>query len=381
MNSLFSIISSVPDYRHGNRMVYPLDYLLLVVFTGVMSGFSTWTEFELYAELHEEDLKETYKNLTDRELKSYIPSHDTFAHVMQSLDPVAFQKAFADWVSAIVSLKGQHISLDGKTMRGVKKLDPDAEAHTVTAYLPALRLSLDQVFISKKSNEINAVRELLDLIDSEGAVFTADAIVTQTDIVDKIIEKKADYVFSVKNNQPGTYFEIEELFKPFYKDCINKIEMTEGGHGRIETRTMESILDPFQFSEIEGYKRLNAWNGLRTVCKMTRTRVIKKTGQESTETSYFISSLSDPSKIFNLIREHWAVENNLHYCLDVFFNEDRSLRRKGNAHKNVNIVYKAALFFLERVKASTGRSFNALKKICATGKPSDILALNFSILL
>lgn len=377
MDNIFSILSTIPDPRHGNHLTYPIDYLLLIMFSAIMSGYTTWTDFELYAELHENDLKELYTRITRRKLKRYTPSHDTFGYACALLNPERFSEAFTNWLSSLFKMTGQHICIDGKTMRGVKRLSPDAEAHSVTAYISGLRASFNQVYISQKSNEINAIKNLLDLIDLEGNVVTIDAIGTQKEIVKKIVEGSGDYILNVKGNQPGTLLEVEEHFNPFYTKEIIKTEETDAGHGRIESRMMESIVEPLRFKEIERYKDLDNWMGLHSIHKMTRKRHNKKDGSESVEISYFISSLSDPNKVFHLIRNHWAIENNLHYCLDVIMGEDRSLRRKGNAAKNVNIIHKMVLFFLERLKKKKKRALAALQKMNAMKEPTDIINMDY----
>ncbi|ATS02551.1 ISAs1 family transposase [Porphyromonas gingivalis] len=377
MENIFQILSTVPDHRRGNHLIYPIDYLLLISFSGIMSGFTTWSDFELYAQLHEEDLKMLYKRLAKRELMNYTPSHDTFSYCFRGLDPKAFQEAFKSWLLTVYEILGEHICIDGKTIRGVRKLDPDSDSHTVTAYIAGIRASLNQVFISKKSNEINAVKELLDVIDVEGNILTIDAIGTQKEIVDKIVSKKGEYILQVKSNQPGTLLELEEHFCSFYKDEIITTEGLESGHGRVETRKLESIMNPLRFAETEKYRDLNKWANLQSIHKLTSSRYDKKKKVESLQVSYYISSLSNAEKVCKLIRNHWAIENNLHYCLDVILGEDRSLRRKDNAAKKVNIIYKIALFFLERLKSTSKRSFNALQKINALRKPSQILSSDF----
>ena len=125
MESIFSILSAVPDHCKGNHLVYPLDYILLVSFTALMSGYNTWRQFELYAQQHKDDLRREYTKYTRRELEGYTPSHDTFSYVIGGLAPEAFRKAFTDWITAVFEMTCQHICIDGKTKRGVKKLDPD----------------------------------------------------------------------------------------------------------------------------------------------------------------------------------------------------------------------------------------------------------------
>ena len=168
MERIFSILSAVPDRRKGNHHVYPPDYILLVSFTALMSGYITRRQFELYTQQHKDDLRREYTKYAQRELDGYPPSHDTFSYVFGGLAPEAYRKAFTDWITAVFELSGQHICIDGKTIRDVKKLDPDSESHVVTAYISGLKVALDEVFVSKKSNEINAIKELFDLIDIKG---------------------------------------------------------------------------------------------------------------------------------------------------------------------------------------------------------------------
>lgn len=379
MDNILSILSSVSEPRRGNRLTYPLDYLMLIMFSGILSGYLTCEDFELYAQLYEGKLKEVYNHYFKRELRRYTPSHDTFCYVLRRLDPDAFKGAFKEWVMNLFDIKNEHIAIDGKTMRGIKKLNPQAECHAVTAYLPSLRASIDEVFISKKSNEINAIKDLLQLIDIKDSVVTIDAIGTQTEIVDMITEKEGDYILNVKSNQPGTLLEIEELFVPYYKQEISKISETDCGHGRIEKRTVESIINPLKLSDKECYISLPRWRNLKSVHKVTRERMEKKDCDKggSKEVTYYISSLENQEDVATLIRRHWAVENNLHYVLDVFFGEDKSTIRMDNAAKNVNIIYKIALFFLERLKAKTGKTFNALKKTISVKGPEFILSSDF----
>lgn len=140
---------------------------------------------------------------------------------------------------------------------------------------------------------------------------------------------------------------------------------------------MESIVDPLRFNDIEQYKSLNKWKDIRSIHKLTRTRYEKSKGTESTEISYYISSLKESERVFKIIRSHWAIENNLHYCLDVLFNEDQSLRRKDNSAKNVNIMYKITLFFLERLRTQKKRTFDAYQKINALKEPSQIIKTDY----
>ena len=182
----------------------------------------------------------------------------------------------------------------------------------------------------------------------------------------------------MKSNQKGTLLEADGLFKPFYKKEIVRTISEGCGHGRVEKRVMESIMDPMRFSDMEHHISPNKWQKMRSVHKIARVKYDKRTGKESREVTYFISSHTDPETVFNMIREHRSVENNLHYCLDVIFREDQSLKRRGNAAKNINIIYKIALFFLGRMRAKERRSYDDCRKINALKEPSEILAYDYN---
>lgn len=378
MKNILHALSTVSDPRRGNRLTYPIDYLLLVCFSALLSGFTTWKDFEMYAILYESSLKDFYERHFSKHLRSYTPSQDTFGYVFRMLNPDEFIGVFKTWVLELYEIKDQHIAIDGKSMRGVKKIDPDAEGHVVTAYLPSLKLSLDQVFISKKSNEINAIKELFKLIEINDSIITIDAIGTQRDLAKEITDRGADYIFNVKKNQGGTLFEIEELFSKRYEKDILKKQDVDMGHGRVETRIIETIQDPLKYTDRELYMSIDKWSRLASVHKLTRIRFDKKSGEETTFIHYYISSLSDQEKVARLIRQHWSIENNLHYSLDVFFDEDKSTRCKENGPKNVNIMYKIVLFVLERLRVKTGLTFRALKQLMAAKGPQ--IALDPTIL-
>ena len=154
MNNLLSVISLIPEFRKGNHLVYPIDYLLLVAFCTMMCNQTSWHAMEDYAEIHQKDLRKLYFKISGKELRRYTPSHDVFCAVFQALSPVTLLNAFKSWLIEVYSSVGEHICIDGKTMRGAKKMEPDADCHTMTAYLSRIHASLDQVFIPKKSNEV-----------------------------------------------------------------------------------------------------------------------------------------------------------------------------------------------------------------------------------
>lgn len=185
-------------------------------------------------------------------------------------------------------------------------------------------------------------------------------------MVKKIVEKGGDYLLNLKANQAGSLLELEEHFKPAYKkEMVTNISVDQG-HGRVETRTMESLVGLSQFKELELYKDLDKWENIQSIHKMTRVRFDKKSGAESQETSYFISSLKSPYRVFSLIRDHWDIVNNLHYCLDIIMGEDNSIKRQDNEAKKLEYHHQnSTLFHRETEAKNRHRKKNIEKNKCS----------------
>ncbi len=244
------------------------------------------------------------------------------------MDVDAFEGAYKRWIEGFISAtSGKHICIDGKTMRGVKKLSFDTQSHVVSAFSPQDMCSLAQLYIDRKTNEIPAIHQLLHLLDLNGAVVSIDAIGPQTAIAEQIIDKGGDYVLCVKANQSLSLQEIEAYFCPLFQKYILLDEQTELSHGRIETRRYESILSPL---EIEANEVLTRWKGLRSIHKVVRKRRDKKCDKTSEEAVYYIFSSTDASSLKQAIRGRWAIENKLHHSLDVYFGHDSSHKRAKN---------------------------------------------------
>ena len=374
-DSLFESLGMVPDPRIERKKIYPLDFLLLIVFLSTLSGNTSWYEIEDYAEEYEEELKSLYEMLTGHQLMHTMPSHDTLNRSISLLDVEAFEGAYKRWIEGFISAtSGKHICIDGKTMRGVKKLSFDTQSHVVSAFSPQDMCSLAQLYIDRKTNEIPAIHQLLDLLDLNGAVVSIDAIGTQTAIVEQIIDKGGNYVLCVKANQSLSLQEIEAYFCPLFQKHILLDEQTELSHGRIETRRYESILNPL---EIEANEVLTRWKGLRSIHKVVRKRRDKKSDKTSEEVAYYISSLTDVSSLKQAIRGHWAIENKLHHCLDVYFGHDASHKRTRNVAQIMDIIQKINLLIIERLKTNMKSSIPRIQKKLARMKPQQLMTMQF----
>lgn len=275
-----------------------------------------------------------------------IPSDDTLRRFFRDLNPKSFQCCFAEWAKTLGLDQNKHISIDGKVSR--HSFDGDANPlHLVSAFASDCRLVLAQEKVADKSNEIKAIPKLLEFLDLDGAMVTIDAMGCQKEIAKKIREKSGDYVLSLKGNQGTLHEDVKLLFKD--KDLIGQLEpdiitTTDGSeHGRIETRTYRIINMP------EALKEVHEWCGLRTIIELISQREIK--GVITEEARYYISSLPKNAKeVSEAIRSHWAVENSLHWVLDVVFRDDDSRIRKGYAPMNIATIRHFSLNLLQKSK-------------------------------
>jgi len=331
--------SRMKDPRRTNKghHLYPFEEILFLCISAVISGMDNWTSITMFGRLKLPWLRQYLP------YKHGIPSHDVLGKVFAALDPVQFSACFRDWVNSIAEITGgEVVAIDGKTLCGSddKNLGKSA-LHVVSAYASGNRLCLAQQVVAEKSNEITAIPALLKLLTLKDCIITIDAMGCQKNIAGTIIEKEADYVLMVKDNQQELKEQVEKIF---IMNPKTQADITiDAGHGRIEKRNCQAIDNLTFLDEKED------WTGLKSVVKITSERTDKRSGKTSAETRYYISSLpAKPKLLGNAIRGHWTIENNLHWSLDVIFKEDGSLKKKGNSAVNYNIIAKMALNMLER---------------------------------
>jgi len=343
----------IPDHRMERRKLYSVEEILLLTFCGIISGSDSWEDIEMYGEIKLEELKRylPYKN--------GIPSDDTLRRFFRVLDPEVFEKSFVNWVESMqLNLSGQVVAIDGKTSR--RSFDDEVKPmHLVSAFASELGITLGQLKTPEKSNEITAIPKLLNLLDLTGSTVTIDAMGCQTKIVEKVLEKEANYIIGLKGNQESLNNDVRTYFnnKPT-KIIFHTAEDVDKGHGRIEMRRCTVT------EEIEWLKETHhSWKGLRSIVEIESSREIK--GKLTQEKRYYISSLpAIASTHLKAIRAHWGIENKLHWVLDVCFNDDQSRIRKGNAPRNIAIIKKTALNLMRIVKKEFPRvSFKRMRKM------------------
>ncbi len=342
MRTIVEILEGVPDYRKGNAIRHKLADILMIGLLTIICVGDDYAAMVLFGNTHEKVLRNFL------ELPYGIPSEDTFERVFSRLNPKTLAVQFLSWIDEFKETLT--VSIDGKTIRRSKGKGKKAK-HIVTAFASELQLVLGQLATDEKSNEITAISELLDMFCRKGMIITIDAMGTQTDIAAKIVEKKADYVLALKGNQETLHKDaslfLDSEVIPQNKEILREkglYERTiEKGHGRIETR------ECFIWPEIDWLEGTDKWAGLSGIGVIVSKR--EELGKEPTITkNYFIYSKKRTSaaEMLGIKRAHWAVENNLHWMLDVTFNEDVSRARTENAAENLNILRKQALQLMKR---------------------------------
>jgi predicted transposase YbfD/YdcC len=338
---IWSHFEALQDPRVERTRRHRLMDIVIISVLSVVAGADGWSDIVQFAE----DRLDWFK--TFLELPAGIPSDDTFRRVFAALDALQFQACFLSWARCLVgSTDGQLVAIDGKTARRSFASEQDQGAlHIVSAWASQHQVVLGQLATETKSNEITAIPQLLSMLDLKGATVTIDAMGCQKKIAEKIIASKADYILSLKENQPTLHREVQEFFASAesddYQDIRSDYEQTvDGGHGRIEVRRV-------RVSDDIGWMSDKAqWQGLRTIVMVESERTL---GQDtSIERRYYISSLSaDAALVGGRIRGHWGIENGLHWVLDMAFDEDRCRIRRGNGPDNFALLRKIAVNLLK----------------------------------
>lgn len=340
-----NFFADLTDPRSTRRRQHRLLDIITIALCASICGADNWVDIALFGRAK----REWFKSFLD--LRHGIPSHDTFGRVFARLDPEEFQRSFAAWVQAVAEVtKGQVIAIDGKTLRRSHDRGAGKRAiHMVNVWASANGLALGQAKVDEKSNEITAIPLLLRMLDVSGCIVTIDAMGCQKEIAQQIVAGGADYMLAVKENQGSLHADIQDLFDGAEAFAFEDIphaawQAITKGHGRIETRQCWTITDPASLAYIQN---LQAWPMLASVVKITAHRRI---GEEtSTETRYFISSLAgDAKQMAQAVRSHWAIENSLHWVLDIAFREDESRVRKDHGPQNLAILRQITLNLLKQ---------------------------------
>lgn len=340
MESPLTYFAELTDPRIERTKEHLLQDILFITIAAVLSGAESWNDIADYGESKRAWLAGFLR------LPGGIPSHDTFNRVFSALDPAELERCFLNWVRAVAQLgAGEVVSIDGKAIRGSRQAGGKAIVRLVSAWASANNLVLGQRKVEGKSNEITAIPKLLAVLDLSGCVVTIDAIGCQKTIAKKIADKQADYILGVKQNQGGLLENVRDSFALLPTASV--AQEVDCGHGRVEQRRCAVVAD---LSMVEAARQ---WPSLRSLVQVEAERYAKASGATERETRYYISSLPPDAAVLNrAIRQHWQIENQLHWVLDVAFHEDQSRKRAGNAAQNFSLINRIALNLLKQDKTS-----------------------------
>ena len=345
--------NDLPDPRQRGKIMYPLAEVLLLALLAVLAGAESFVEIARFGE-KKLDLLRRFRPFRDG-----TPSHDHLGDIFAALDAEQFQRCFVAWVAALTGVPVGVVAIDGKTVRRSGGKAGKGAIHMVSAFAASQRLVLGQVKVAEKSNEIVAIPKLLDLLAIEGAIITIDAMGCQRAIARKIIEKKADYVFGLKGNQGSLRDDVELLVneqktRNFVDSKISRAETVDADNGRIETRTTTVIHD------IEWLRKRHDWPALNAVAIVESTRECGDKVER--ETRYYITSLVMLAHLLGpVIRGHWAIENSLHWVMDMVFRDDECRVRTNHAPANFTTIKHMAYNLLRRPSGKD--SFRVRRKV------------------
>jgi predicted transposase YbfD/YdcC len=323
------------------EVIYPLVNVVVIAICAVICGADDFVAIAKFGRTKREWLARFL------DLETGIPSHDRFNAIFAAIKPAEFEKCLLSWITALHEITdGQVIAIDGKTLRrSFDTANGKAAIHMVSAWATANHISLGQVVVDAKSNEITAIPKLLEMLELSGAMVTIDAMGCQTEIARRIVEAGADYCLAVKDNQPTLHQGIINYFQSQVEDDFAGVRMRyhttdEKGHGRVETRHYMICPVP------EDLPDRSRWPGLKAIG--VAINITERDGKTVGENRYYIlSKFVAAGRFADAVRSHWAIENRLHWQLDVTFQEDQCRIRQGHADANFSILRRTALSLLK----------------------------------
>lgn len=367
--SLMNVLESIEDTRRQKSVMYPLHEVLIIMLLAVVCGATSYAKVEMFGISKKEWLS------TFLDLEYGIPDACTFRNVIKEIDTEKLHTVFCEWMKSVVATLTGVIAIDGKQARRTKD-STKRPLHVVSAFSYEFGLVMGQLACEEKSNEITAIPKLLEMLEVNGCIITIDAIGTQKEIAEKIVEKGADYILSLKENQKTLYNDIKLYLDDIVKDkevikSSNYHKTVEKGHGRIEIR--ECVIS----EEIGWLHNKSEWAGLHGIGAIYCE--IEENGKKSKQSHYFIYSCKGmtANQIMKHKRSHWSIENCLHWVLDMAFREDESRARKDNSAENFNVLRQIAFNILKSEKSFKGSITDKQFKCLLDSKYLDKIVNNW----
>jgi predicted transposase YbfD/YdcC len=347
METALEYFKNIKDPRSSRNQKHPVMTIIGTTLLASLAGIDSFSGFADFTESHFEELEKYF------EFPYGPPSHDTYQRFWDAVNPEEFYISFETFTHALATAIGTYLNIDGKAIRNSGDGKP---LHIVSAWCQANQLVLAHEKVDGKSNEITAIPNLLRLLDLKNRIVTIDAMGAQREICKQIVEQEGDYVISLKGNQGTLHNDVVTYFKDektIEKSLIS--EENDKGHGRIEQRVA------YSFEDIEWLQNEHEWPGLKSI-GMVNT-IVKKGDKVLEEQRFYISSLAADAKQLNqAARLHWGIENQLHWRLDVTFNEDGACIRNDNAAENIDVLRKWALNVLQKAKQKPDQSIKSLMR-------------------
>jgi predicted transposase YbfD/YdcC len=324
------------DPRNGNAALHDFHELLMIALCCVLCGGQGAVDMALFAEAKEPFLRSF---LT---LANGLPSHDTFSRLFRNLDPDQFCDSFQRFMRQFSEQLQGVVAIDGKVLRrSFDRASGKSALHMVSAWGSEQRLVLAQMATDAKSNEITAVPKLLRMLALQGTIVTADALNCQRAIAEQIVEQKGDYALALKGNQGTLYDDVVLLLDDPESQVTTTQPAVEGDHGRIETRTATVS------TQVDWLQKQHQWPGLKAIGKVVRVRQTAE--KTTTETAYYLlSRVLSPERFNEVARQHWSIENSLHWRLDVVMNEDQDRTRMGHGPHNLAVLRHMAINAMQK---------------------------------
>ena len=367
--SLMEVLSGIEDTRRNRSVMYPLHEILIIMLLAVICGATSYAKVEMFGKSKQEWLKTFLK------LENGIPNACTFRNVIKEIDTKKLHEVFCKWMKSVIKEVYGVVAIDGKQARRTKD-DKKKPLHVVSAFSAEYGLVIGQIACEEKSNEITAIPKLLKMLEIKGCIVTIDAMGTQTEIAGTVRENGGDYILVLKENQKTLYNDVKLYLDDVHHEkklleSENYCKTIEKGHGRIETR--ECIIS----EEISWLHNKSAWKDLHGVGVIYCT--IEKNGVISKQSHYFIYSCIglNAKQIMKYKRNHWTVENNLHWVLDMAFREDESRARKDNSAENFNVIRQIAFNILKSEKTFKGGITDKQFKCLLDSSYLDLILANW----
>lgn len=356
MNTLYNHFEILEDPRDTRGKRHELINILIMTIYGILCGYTDFTNLADFLKVHEDYF------ISLLNLEYGTPSHDTLSNVFAVIDSKKFMEIFIDWIKQIVNNNGLHLSIDGKAVKSARdKINGGNTPYIVSAFLSDIGISIGQVKVDDKSNEITAIPELIQLLDIEGKIITIDAIGTQEDICNLITskEKKGDYILKVKDNQKDLKDDIKTYFDLGLKRDDSSIAIWETdyekNHGRIEKRVY------YLSYEVNCISNKDKWKSVHAIGRVDVHR-IENDKEKITKHYYILSKDFSIHTFMTTTREHWNIECGLHWRLDVIMDEDHSRNRVGNSINNLSLIRKF-VFNIARLDKSMGEKLTLKQKM------------------